>query len=63
MKKNVLKVAVLALGMMFCTHANAQLSDILKNAAGTAIDQATGNSTIGKESGGHMDLFPARRSL
>ena len=51
MKKNVLKVAVLALGMMLCTHANAQLSDILKNAAGTAIDQATGNSTIGKVAG------------
>ena len=51
MKKNVLKVAFLALGMMLCGNANAQLSDILKNAAGTAIDQATGNSTIGKVAG------------
>lgn len=51
MKKNVLKVAFVALGMMLCSNANAQLSDILKNAAGTAINQATGNSTIGKVAG------------
>ena len=47
MKKNMLKVAVVALGMMLCSNANAQLSDILKNAAGTAIDKATGSSTAG----------------
>ena len=47
MKKNMLKVAFVALGMMLCTHANAQLSNILKNAAGTAVSKATGNSTVG----------------
>jgi hypothetical protein len=47
MKKNMLKVAFVALGMMLCSNANAQLSDILKNAAGTAIDKATGSSTAG----------------
>ncbi|MBQ9524704.1 MAG: DUF4923 family protein [Bacteroidaceae bacterium] len=51
MKKNFLKLAFVAFGMMLCTNANAQLSDILKNAAGNAIDQATGNSTIGKVAG------------
>ncbi|MBO7099020.1 MAG: DUF4923 family protein [Bacteroidaceae bacterium] len=51
MKKNFFKLAFVAFGMMLCTNANAQLSDILKNAAGTAIDQATGNSTIGKVAG------------
>lgn len=43
----MLRVAFVALGMMLCSHANAQLSDILKNAAGTAIDKATGSSTAG----------------
>ena len=51
MKKNFLKLAFVAFGMMLCINANAQLSDILKNAAGNAIDQATGNSTIGKVAG------------
>jgi hypothetical protein len=36
---------------MICGNANAQLSNILKNAAGAAIDKATGNSTIGKVAG------------
>ena len=47
MKKNFLKLAFVALGMMLCTNANAQLSDILKDAAGTAVNKATGNSTAG----------------
>lgn len=47
MKKNMLKVAFMALGIMLCNHANAQLSDILKNAAGTAVNKATGSSTAG----------------
>ena len=47
MKKNMLKVAVLALGMMVCGNANAQLSNVLKSVAGTAISKATGNSTAG----------------
>ena len=47
MKKNMLKVAFVALGMMLCSNANAQLSDILKNAAGTAVNKATGSSTAG----------------
>lgn len=47
MKKNFLKLAFVALGMMLCSNANAQLSDILKNAAGTAVSKATGNSTAG----------------
>ena len=45
MKKNMLKVALLALGMMVCGNANAQLSNVLKSVAGTAISKATGNST------------------
>ena len=47
MKKNMLKVALLALGMMVCDNANAQLSNVLKSVAGTAISKATGNSTAG----------------
>ena len=47
MKKNMFKVALVTLGMMLCSTANAQLSDILKNAAGTAVNKATGSSTAG----------------
>jgi len=47
MKKNMLKMAFVAMGMMLCSNANAQLSDILKNAANTAINKTTGNSTAG----------------
>jgi len=47
MKKNMLKVAFVAFGIMLCSNANAQLSDILKNAAGTAVNKATGSSTAG----------------
>ena len=47
MKKYMLKVALLALGMMVCGNANAQLSNVLKSVAGTAISKATGNSTAG----------------
>lgn len=47
MRKNMLKVALLALGMMVCGNANAQLSNVLKSVAGTAISKATGNSTAG----------------
>lgn len=47
MKKNMLKVAFMALGIMVCNNANAQLDDVLKNVAGTAISKATGNSTAG----------------
>ncbi|MBO7069551.1 MAG: DUF4923 family protein [Bacteroidaceae bacterium] len=47
MKKNMLKVAFMALGIMVCSHANAQLSDVLKNVAGAAASKATGNSTAG----------------
>ena len=47
MKKNMLKVDLLALGMMVCGNANAQLSNVLKSVAGTAISKATGNSTAG----------------
>ena len=47
MKKNMLKVALLALGMMVCGNANAQLSNVLKSVAGTAISKATSNSTAG----------------
>ena len=43
----MLKLAFLAMGMMLCSNADAQLSDVLKNAAGTAISKATGNSTVG----------------
>lgn len=37
----------MALGMMLCGNANAQLGDLLKNVAGEAINKATGNSTVG----------------
>ena len=47
MKKNMLRVAFMALGMMLCGNANAQLGDLLKNVAGEAIIKATGNSTVG----------------
>ncbi len=47
MNKNLLKLGFVALCFMFCSNANAQLSDILKNAAGTAVSKATGNSTVG----------------
>lgn len=47
MKKIMLKMAFVAMGMMLCSNANAQLSDILKNAANTAINKTTGNSTAG----------------
>ena len=47
MKKNMLKVAFVVLGMMLCGNANAQLSNILKNMAGEAVNKATGNSTVG----------------
>lgn len=47
MKMNMLKVAFVALGMMLCGNANAQLSNILKNMAGEAVNKATGNSTVG----------------
>ena len=47
MKKNMLKVAFMALGIMVCNNANAQLDDVLKNVAGTAISKATSNSTAG----------------
>ena len=47
MKKNMLRVAFMALGMMLCSNANAQLGDLLKNVAGEAINKATGNSTVG----------------
>lgn len=40
-------MAFVALGMMFCGNANAQLGDLLKNVAGEAINKATGNSTVG----------------
>lgn len=43
----MLRVAFVALGMMFCGNANAQLGDLLKNVAGEAINKATGNSTVG----------------
>ena len=43
----MLKVALLALGMMVCGNANAQLSNVLKSVAGTAISKTTGNSTAG----------------
>lgn len=43
----MLKVAFVALGMMLCGNANAQLSNILKNMAGEAVNKATGNSTVG----------------
>ena len=43
----MLKVAFVAFGIMLCSNANAQLSDILKNAAGTAVNKATGSSTAG----------------
>lgn len=47
MNKNLLKLGFVALYIIFCSNANAQLSDILKNAAGTAVSKATGNSTVG----------------
>jgi hypothetical protein len=47
MKKNMLKMAFVALGMMFCGNANAQLGDLLKSVAGEAVNKATGNSTVG----------------
>lgn len=47
MKKNMLRVAFVALGMMLCGNANAQLGDLLKNVAGEAVNKATGNSTVG----------------
>lgn len=47
MKKNMVKLALMALGFIVCNNANAQLSDVLKNAAGTAVSKATGNSTAG----------------
>jgi len=40
-------MALLALGMTLCGNANAQLGNILKNVAGTAVSKATGNSTAG----------------
>lgn len=47
MKKNMLRVAFVALGMMLCGNANAQLGDLLKSVAGEAVNKATGNSTVG----------------
>lgn len=47
MKSNMLKVAFMALGIIACSNANAQLNDVLKNVAGTAVSKATGNSTVG----------------
>lgn len=46
MKKNILRLAFVALGITVCINANAQLSDVLKNVAGTAVNKATGNSTV-----------------
>lgn len=43
----MLKVAFMALGIIACSNANAQLNDVLKNVAGTAVSKATGNSTVG----------------
>ena len=40
-------MAFVALGMMLCSNANAQLGDLLKNVAGEAVNKATGNSTVG----------------
>ena len=47
MKKNMMKVAFMALGFMICGNANAQLNDVLKNVAGAAVGKATGSSTAG----------------
>lgn len=47
MKKNMLKVVFMTVGILLCCNANAQLDDILKNAAGAAVSKATGNSTAG----------------
>ena len=47
MKKSILKVALAtSLAFIMPSVSNAQLGDILKSAAGTAVQQATGNSTI-----------------
>ena len=43
MKKNMLKVAFVALGIMVCGNANAQLENILKNVAGEAAANVVGN--------------------
>lgn len=47
MKKIFMRLAFVALGITVCNNANAQLSDVLKNVAGTAVNKATGNSTVG----------------
>ena len=48
MKKSILKVA-LAAAVAFCmpTASNAQLGDLIKGAASTAVSKATGNSETG----------------
>lgn len=43
MKKNMLKMAFVALGMMVCGNANAQLENILKSVAGEAAANVVGN--------------------
>ena len=43
MKKNMLKMAFVALGMMVCSNANAQLENILKSVAGEAAANVVGN--------------------
>ena len=47
MKKSILKVALAtSLAFIMPSVSNAQLGDLLKSAAGTAVGQATGNSTL-----------------
>lgn len=43
MKKNMLKMAFVALGMMVCGNANAQLENILKSVAGETAANVVGN--------------------
>jgi hypothetical protein len=43
MKKNLLRTAFIALGIMICSNANAQLENILKSVAGEAAANVVGN--------------------
>ena len=43
MKKNLLRMAFIALGIMVCNNANAQLENILKSVAGEAAANVVGN--------------------
>ena len=43
MKKNLLRTAFIALGIMVCSNANAQLENILKSVAGEAAANVVGN--------------------